>query len=154
MISFIVPHDPVPKARPRFSKGRTHTDPKTQRAEQLVVMAARRAKVRPISGPVVVWLDYHRKTHIRCDLDNLAKLTLDALNKIAWLDDSQVVALHVTKALGSPSPRTEVRVESAARLVMPVSVNAWDDVHENGMGEAAVVNEGVSAGRAYLNCKP
>lgn len=132
MISFIVPHDPVPKARPRFSRGHTHTDPKTQRAEQLVVMAARRAKVRPFSGPVVVWLDFHRKTHIRCDLDNLAKLTLDALNKIAWLDDSQVVALHVTKALGSPSPRTEVRVEVSVPVVGKVPVEDLSDFFDDG----------------------
>lgn len=32
------------------------------------------------------------------DADNLAKLALDALNGVAWLDDGQIVDLHVSKA--------------------------------------------------------
>lgn len=47
---------------------------------------------------------------IKPDLDNLTKGLLDALNKIAWLDDSQVVELHIKKSwastkLGGPSGR-------------------------------------------------
>lgn len=35
------------------------------------------------------------------DVDNCAKLVCDALNGIAWRDDSQVVELHVTKHYGA-----------------------------------------------------
>ena len=31
------------------------------------------------------------------DLDNVAKIVLDALNKVAWVDDTQVVSLKVRR---------------------------------------------------------
>ena len=44
------------------------------------------------------------------DLDNTAKLLLDALNGIAWRDDAQVVGLKVSKRYGS-EPETLIRVK-------------------------------------------
>ena len=35
------------------------------------------------------------------DLDNVAKIYLDALNGVAWKDDSSVTKLYVTKVFGS-----------------------------------------------------
>lgn len=101
------------------------TEPRTMRAEQLVVMAARRAKARRISGPVVVWLQYWRRTKRRCDWDNLSKLTCDALNGIVWEDDSQVVEAHVTVGYDKDRPRTEVRVESAKNMATAVDWNQF-----------------------------
>lgn len=125
--TFVVEGDPVPKARPRFVRGHAMTDPRTTRAEQSVIMAARRAKIRPLDGPVVVWVDFWRRTKVRCDIDNLGKLVLDALNGIAWADDHQVVALNLTKGFDSERPRTEVRVESAPAMVIPVDWHAaWE----------------------------
>lgn len=43
------------------------------------------------------------------DCDNIAKIVLDALNGIAYYDDSQVVELSVYK-LYSESPRVEVEI--------------------------------------------
>lgn len=119
--TFTVEGDPVPKARPRFVRGHTMTDPRTTRGEQSVVMAARRARVRPLDGPVIVWLAYWRRTRVHCDIDNLVKLTLDALNGIAWQDDHQVVELHVTKRVDPDRPRTEVRLACGAPVVEPVA---------------------------------
>lgn len=36
------------------------------------------------------------------DLDNLAKLVMDALNRIVWWDDAQIVQLSLAKIYGSP----------------------------------------------------
>lgn len=47
----------------------------------------------PLCGPVVVTLDVFRPFR-RGDLDNAIKLTLDALNGIAYADDSQITELH------------------------------------------------------------
>lgn len=46
------------------------------------------------------------------DLDNLAKSVLDALNQIAWRDDSQIVRLTATKqtASGDEQPHVVVRI--------------------------------------------
>ena len=38
------------------------------------------------------------KSKLRGDIDNYAKAVLDALNKIAYKDDKQVVSLYVEKA--------------------------------------------------------
>ena len=61
-------------------------------------------------GPVAVWIDVYRSlpksapkslreendTH-KPDVDNIAKIVLDALNGIAFKDDKDVVLLHVRK---------------------------------------------------------
>ena len=40
------------------------------------------------------------------DVDNLAKTVCDALNGIAWLDDSQIVRMSAVKRYGSESYTT------------------------------------------------
>lgn len=46
---------------------------------------------------------------VKPDLDNLAKLILDSLNKVAYTDDSQIVRLCVGKYY-SDRPRVEVEI--------------------------------------------
>lgn len=48
--------------------------------------------------------------HRRVDLDNLGKAILDALNGVAWVDDSQVVLLQLFKRVtNTPGAHIEVR---------------------------------------------
>lgn len=44
------------------------------------------------------------------DADNIAKVVCDALNGIAYRDDTQIVALHVYKQYISTEPFVEVRI--------------------------------------------
>ena len=44
------------------------------------------------------------------DIDNIAKCVLDALNKLAYRDDTQVVTLRMEKHYGE-IPRVEVEIE-------------------------------------------
>jgi Holliday junction resolvase RusA-like endonuclease len=46
------------------------------------------------------------------DLDNIAKLYCDALNGIVWKDDSQIVAMQLTKRYGH-EPKTIITVRQA-----------------------------------------
>lgn len=46
---------------------------------------------RPLSDPVHIRIDYFHTHRRRFDVDNLAKCILDALNGIAYRDDSQVL---------------------------------------------------------------
>jgi len=82
-----------------------------------VIAAAKKRFTKPITGPVVVEITalFRRPpSHLTArgelrngapafpgrnlgDVDNLAKGALDALTGIAWLDDSQVVDLRVSK---------------------------------------------------------
>jgi Holliday junction resolvase RusA-like endonuclease len=41
-------------------------------------------------------------THPKWDIDNGVKACLDCLNNKLWLDDSQIVSLHVTKEWAEP----------------------------------------------------
>lgn len=83
---------------------------KAQRAHQLAALAARPRDWRR-DGRFSVDVSLDVGDMRRADVDNLVKLILDALNGVCWEDDSQIDALHVTRALcGDAGPRTVVRV--------------------------------------------
>lgn len=48
------------------------------------------------------------------DLDKLARGSLDAMKGVLWNDDSQVVALNVTKQYAVEQPRADIEVEGAS----------------------------------------
>lgn len=130
-IAFSVPGDPVPQPRPRVSTvggfGRAYV-PKTHAVHayrQAVALAAKAAGCEPHAEPVNVVIDFvfaRPKSHLRksglredaprlprVDLDNAAKAVLDALNGVAWDDDSQVSRLVLEKSYGTEG-RTTVRI--------------------------------------------
>lgn len=100
--------------------GRVHTPKQTVVAEAWVRLKVVEAVGTPrLEGPVAVRVAYTlevprswskakqtdalagrlRPTN-KLDLDNLAKLTCDALLGIAWVDDGQIVSMELTKAYG------------------------------------------------------
>ena len=121
-IYFTVPGTPVGKGRPKFARRgnfvTAYTPEKTASYENLVKLAAAEAMkgTELITGPVKVRIflfvtppaSWSNKKRINAlngglfptskpDLDNSAKLALDACNKIVWKDDKQVVDLTVRK---------------------------------------------------------
>jgi Holliday junction resolvase RusA-like endonuclease len=48
---------------------------------------------------------------VKPDLDNVAKLILDALNGVAWHDDNQITRLEISKVYGD-KPHTDVYIET------------------------------------------
>lgn len=122
MIRFEVPGDPVGKGRPRtvtLPNGRhmTHTPQATIDFENRVRFAAQSAGATPLEGPVELIVtaifampkSRHRKREPRPaewktsvpDCDNVAKAVADALNGIAFSDDSQVAGLRVAKVVAA-----------------------------------------------------
>lgn len=72
-----------------------------------VAWAAKVAGVRLSDAPMAVGITYHPRitkkaiaSRTRLDLDNVIKVLSDALNGVAWLDDSQVVDIRA--AIGAP----------------------------------------------------
>lgn len=132
-IFFVVPGEPVPKARPRFTmqggKALTHTPTSSAAYETtigLLAHAAMRAQCisEPLAGalhvqvqaffPVPQSWSKKRKAAAswhasRPDLDNVVKSALDGLNRVAFADDGQVASVYATKAY-SDTPRLEVAV--------------------------------------------
>lgn len=102
------------KGRPRFTRGgHAYTPKATRDYERSIREAFENAPGRPpepFSGPIAVCIMTYRQlpkstpksvfsepdTH-KPDIDNVAKIVLDALNGVAWEDDAQVVSLKVSK---------------------------------------------------------
>jgi len=63
---------------------------------------------------VAVSITLYFGTKRRADLDNFNKLSLDALTGIAYLDDSQIAELHVTRSYDKSRPRIELRLSQLA----------------------------------------
>lgn len=98
---------PIPKARPRLSKFAVYTPKKTTNYENLIAYEwKKRYKDLILKNAVKLDLlfcfkkaksckkDYHTQ---RPDIDNLEKAILDGLNKVAFVDDCQVVELNSKK---------------------------------------------------------
>jgi Holliday junction resolvase RusA-like endonuclease len=124
-MNFTVEGTPVGKGRPKFARRgnfvSTYTPTKTRNYEDIIKAAATQAMTEPpITAPlrVFVYIDmpvpvsYSKKRKEAClagaehptkkpDIDNVAKCFLDAMNGIVYVDDSQVVSLHITKVYGT-----------------------------------------------------
>ena len=134
MISFLVPGKPQPKQRPRVLKsGITYTPRETLLYEEKVIQAAKDSGTLPQSPiedqalKMILWAfmpipaswskkkkEQARNRKIyptnRPDIDNLAKIVMDALNRIAYADDSQIVQLVINKQY-SDEPMIEVLID-------------------------------------------
>ena len=118
-LTFTVPGCPVPKARPRLGKGgHTFTPGKTVEYESAVRAYAARAIGRSTwirLGTFEVEIVFYVPDNIHRDLDNLAKSVLDALNTIAWMDDSQVTDLILHKRVDKAKPRARIAIATGSK---------------------------------------
>lgn len=114
-ISFTIPGQPIPKGRPRIGRGgHVFTPKRTTQFEDRVKLFAAIARVAPLSGPLYVDTAFYLKDSRRMDGDNLQKAVLDALNGIAYVDDSQVAQGKWSKHLDKKNPRTVVTLGALA----------------------------------------
>lgn len=118
--SISIPISPVPKARPRFTRaGKVYTPKKTADYEKAIAeyweQATKGFKYdreqalrvnlgfglpMPKNTPKYkrhMMQDGTIKPTKKPDVDNLAKAVMDALNGVAWADDSQVVRTTIFK---------------------------------------------------------
>ena len=91
-VFFVIPGEPKTKQRPRFANGRVYT-PSETRNEEARIKSIYLAKSggKSFSGDLEVVLEFFLGSRRRKDLDNMEKIVLDALNKVAYEDDSQIV---------------------------------------------------------------
>ena len=134
-IIFTIKGEPRGKGRPRFTKtGRVYTPSETIQYEHLVALSYRNsARGYKFTSPVRVTIKAFQKPPKKSkkvvedmlngrilptkkpDLDNIAKIILDGLNKIAWEDDTQVIEMMVVKRYAE-EPLVAVIVEEIDAL--------------------------------------
>jgi Holliday junction resolvase RusA-like endonuclease len=137
MREFIIYGEPKGKGRPRFSTVngyvKTRTPEDTVNYENLVKLMYQKDCNEPMyekNEPLVMEIDAYysipkstskkkleqmtqgkiRPTK-KPDIDNLCKIIMDSLNKIAYYDDSQIVQATVNKYY-SKTPRVHVRMRT------------------------------------------
>lgn len=97
VVRFTVKGEPKSKQRPRVTARGTYTPPETKQAEQVIAYTYKRLLFPPFEHQIVMTIDFFNGNKRRRDLDNMAKLVLDALNKVAYADDYQVIELNLRK---------------------------------------------------------
>lgn len=138
MMDFIIPGEPQAKQRPRINR-RTmsmYTPSETKAYENKISVICKYAmlarKAEPAEGPIRVLVAVYKRIPksasrkqqglmasgsirpmTRPDLDNVVKIVLDGMNKVAYKDDRQVVAIQAM-AQYSQEPRVEVTVEEVS----------------------------------------
>jgi len=111
--------EPVAKGRPRLGRAGIYTPSKTLQFEHNLAWVARSQIKQPLFGPILLEVSFRlprpKETKFlyppKPDLDNLIKY-LDALNGIAWKDDSQIATIWGAKryCLTSEKPGISIAI--------------------------------------------
>lgn len=132
-IAFIVPGEPKGKGRPRFTKsGHTYTPESTREYEELIkaeYLQAYRGRCFEAGAPIRmrIYAEFGiAKSNSKAirekklageilptkkpDADNIIKVVADALNGLAYSDDTQLVYVSATKKYGD-NPHISVFLE-------------------------------------------
>ena len=132
MITLTVLGKPIAKARARVTKsGFSYTPEPTVSYENLIKLAwqeSQQAKLPDVELSASLFFEFQIPKNklskfnkgvciphtSKPDLDNLAKLILDALNGLAYTDDSQISFLQVSK-IYSNEPKVIILIEPRAK---------------------------------------
>lgn len=129
----------------------TYASNEAKEYKRLVGKIAQSVGVRPVSGPVEYELDLYPKLpqdfakraridpvwwdmNVQCiDLDNARKVLLDALNGIAWEDDSMVRRDAGQIMMPDGDARVVIRIKSYARAhpQLPLMMPSPEKTHAN-----------------------
>ncbi|MED0736254.1 RusA family crossover junction endodeoxyribonuclease [Aneurinibacillus thermoaerophilus] len=145
MIQFTVYGEPVAQGRPRATtiagKARLYDPAKSRSYKEYVRLAAsEHAPATLLEGPLQLVVNVYRsipksfskkktaqaeagviRPTTKPDADNFLKGVKDALNKVIWKDDSQIVSVTVAKFY-SQRPRIEVKVQALEEQVQQLSI--------------------------------
>lgn len=135
MITLTIPGNPIGKGRPRVTRYGAYTPEKTKNYETLVqeLFIIAYPYHKPLEGPVEMLISAYfpipksytkgkklaaehnviRPTK-KPDVDNIQKIIGDALNGLAYKDDSQIVTSEIQKWYTSEGPRVEVIIKEVS----------------------------------------
>lgn len=84
----------LPPSTNHLYRGRVHMSEQGKVWKQVAAINALSQEAEIWEGALSVTLRFHG---IRGDCDNYSKALLDSLNGVAWIDDSQIIELHIYK---------------------------------------------------------
>tara|TARA_R100000742_G_C4276226_1_gene97162 strand:- start:255 stop:713 length:459 start_codon:yes stop_codon:yes gene_type:complete len=138
-IEFTIKGSPVALKRHRHLRNGHTYDPSKQDKTDFLVKSLKSAPKLPLNGPIFMYIEFHiarPKSHYRTgkykhllkqgvllhcpkrpDIDNYAKLVLDALNGVFYKDDGQVTTLVITKVY-STEPKTVIKIEEENEITI------------------------------------
>lgn len=113
-----LPEPPTANRYWRHNRGRIHVSTEAVAYRKMVAHAyllrtKRMALTFPKGTPVSVQVEWVRGRKSG-DLDNRLKVVLDALRKVAYADDSQVVAIHAYRIDDKGKPSLRVTISEAS----------------------------------------
>lgn len=106
----ILPYPPSANIYWRHNRGRTHRSREADAYIEHVGWICVENALQPATGKVCLSFDFYRPIK-RGDIDNLLKVTIDALRGHAYVDDKQVVELHAMLHDDKDNPRAEVTIQ-------------------------------------------
>lgn len=120
-IELFIPCIPIPKGRPRFNRmGSSYTPARTRNYEKEICIYYSEHCSYCFGNAIKIFLTFYmpipkatsKKKRLKMlsgeikhtvktgDLDNLCKAVTDALNTVAYIDDSQITTIHAHKCYG------------------------------------------------------
>lgn len=119
-MKFTLPYPPTSNHRLAFVRGFMRKSAKARAYESVAKLIAKsqanKTGFKPMAGHVSISFVAYRPRKSG-DLDNLFKLTLDALKGVAWIDDKQIVHHRDNWLLDDKvNPRIEIEVRPAVSL--------------------------------------
>lgn len=92
-------------------RGFAFVSPEAKAYKANTAMRAKLARLKPLQGAVAMTLCVYRPRRVG-DLENRLKVLEDALNGIAYEDDSQITEVHMYRFEDKANPRVEVTLEA------------------------------------------
>jgi crossover junction endodeoxyribonuclease RusA len=109
MLKFTLPYPPSVN---HYLGHRGHTVYRTEKANdyrEIVGWILNDMEIDPSTNPLVVTIRAFRPRKAG-DIDGILKVALDAMNKLAYQDDKQIIELHVFRGDDKHNPRLEVEI--------------------------------------------
>lgn len=105
-----LPYPPSSNRYWRHDRGVIHRSREADQYKQQVGWLCNAGQLEPLAGDLCVSFDFYRPAK-RGDLDNLLKITIDALRGFAYEDDKQIIELHAMRHDDKADPRVEVLIQ-------------------------------------------
>lgn len=109
MLKFTLPYPPSVNHYLAHSMRGMYRTVEANAYRELVGWQLRALNIDPLQGALAVTI-YAYRPRKSGDIDGILKVSLDAMNKLAYEDDKQIVELHVYRRDDKKNPRLEVTI--------------------------------------------